>query len=623
MAQEVYQGQRSARTGGGFPEYSPPGTNNRQLRGFERLRRPDWSGKVRGTGTPSGMFRREQSSRVRSPRSRTVGSPLVERVASLMSGSVMSGSPSLFAAMSPLPEFVYWVLGVVVLVILVSELAGARYIANNRVGIVEKLWSFKGSVPEGAHHRPGRRGRVPGRSAPRRLAFRLVAVAVPHSQDCRWSRFRRARSAIVYARDGEALLPSQTLGKVIPCNNFQDARRFLGGETTGPDQEPVVGQRGRQRAILREGVYAINLALFTVITEDTVYRLETGGSKELKALVNWQNELSENDGFSPVIIGGPVEAPDPLNPGEDDDGRQHRDRDGPRRSVAAARRDHRAGGRRTTATTRTSTTTSRTPRRSSARRPPRLAICPADRRHLLHQPLVRQHRIDPQDDRADRLCRRGGQLLRPERQRPLGPGVPPRRAGRRRRARRPGEAARTGQVCLQHLCRQHRPGADDQLRAALGDRPDRDASLRREPALDRPGHQGRLRADLAAVGRRPHRLSEGPQRHSAVRRRQEADHADPRPDAQRLLPRRGAQADDARAAPGPRFDPARVEQRAGPEVPQLRHRMRRRPDRQAGHRAGRRQDRDAAGAVAAAAALARAGGDLFRSRSPRPRTCAC
>ena len=89
----------------------------------------------------------------------------------------------------------------------------------------------------------------------------------------------------VYARDGEALLPSQTLAQVIACNNFQDARGFLGGESTGPDREPVLGQRGRQRAILREGVYAINVALFTVVTEDTVYRLEAGGAKELKAVV--------------------------------------------------------------------------------------------------------------------------------------------------------------------------------------------------------------------------------------------------------------------------------------------------------------------------------------------------
>ena len=51
-----------------------------------------------------------------------------------------------------------------------------------------------------------------------------------------------------------------------------------------------------------------------MITEDTVYRLDTGGPKEFKTLVNWQNELAELDGFNPVVIGGPIEAVDPLNP---------------------------------------------------------------------------------------------------------------------------------------------------------------------------------------------------------------------------------------------------------------------------------------------------------------------
>ena len=72
----------------------------------------------------------------------------------------------------------------------------------------------------------------------------------------------------VYARDGIPLPPTQTLGRVTPCNNFQDARAFLG------DGKPeLAGQRGRQRAILREGVYAINPALFVVITEDAIFTL--------------------------------------------------------------------------------------------------------------------------------------------------------------------------------------------------------------------------------------------------------------------------------------------------------------------------------------------------------------
>jgi uncharacterized membrane protein YqiK len=243
-----------------------------------------------------------------------VWSPMVERVASLMSETVTSGSPSLFAATSPLTASLFWLLGAVALVIVGCELAGLRHIANNRVGVVEKLWSFKGSVPEGGiialEGEAGfqaeviRGGLHFGLWRWQYRIHKLPLVTVP-----------QGKIGYIYARDGEALLPSQTLGKVIPCNHFQDARRFLGGEPSGPDHEPVVGQRGRQRAILREGVYAINLSLFMVITEDTVYRLEAGGSKELKALVNWQNELSEVDGFSPVLIGGPIESPDPLTPG--------------------------------------------------------------------------------------------------------------------------------------------------------------------------------------------------------------------------------------------------------------------------------------------------------------------
>ena len=418
----------------------------------------------------------------------------------------------------------------VVLVIAACELAGLRYIANNRVGIVEKLWSLKGSVPE---------GRIIALDGEAGFQAEVLRGGL-HFGFWRWQ-YRihkmplvsvpQGKIGYVYARDGEALPPSQTLGQIVPCNNFQDARRFLGGEPASPEQEPVLGQRGRQRAILREGVYAINLALFTVMTEDTVYRLEAGGSKELKTLVSWQNELNENEGFNPVIIGGPVEAPDPLNPDKTilvDSIGIVTIHDGPSLppgeiiapAVGVDRNDKdfhnnfqdpeaflRAGGRRG------------------------LQYVPlTDGTYFINRWFA-SIEIDPQDDRADRLRRRGGQLLRPERPGPLGPEVPPRRAGLRRRARRAGKAVRAGQVCVQYLCRQHRPGADDQLRPALGDRPDRDAPLRRKPAVDRPGHQGRLRADLAAVGRRPHRLPEGPERDPAVRRRQEADHADARPDA--------------------------------------------------------------------------------------------
>src|SRR5712692_8812157 len=170
-------------------------------------------------------------------------------------------------------------------IVLLCELIGLRYIPNSRVGIVEKLWSAKGSVEEGriialndeaGYHADLLRGGF-------HLGFwrwqyrihKVALVTVP-----------QGKIGYVYARDGQPLQPSQTLGRVVGCTNFQDARAFL-GETDSSD-EATLGQRGRQRAILREGVYAINLALFIVITEDNVYRLNLQGQRELEMLMNWQ-----------------------------------------------------------------------------------------------------------------------------------------------------------------------------------------------------------------------------------------------------------------------------------------------------------------------------------------------
>ena len=222
--------------------------------------------------------------------------PLVGgHVASWLFGTSLTAQGAAFAAVGDLPAGVFWIVGLVLCAIAAWEIAGLRYIANNRVGVVEKLWSGKGSVPEGG---------IIALNGEAGFQAELLRGGL-HFGYWRWQ-FRihkmplvtipQGKIGYVYARDGEALMPSQTLGQVILCNNFQDARGFLGGEVSSPDHEAVRGQRGRQRSILREGVYAINVALFTVISEDMVYRLEAGGAKELKALVQWQNDLSEVDG---------------------------------------------------------------------------------------------------------------------------------------------------------------------------------------------------------------------------------------------------------------------------------------------------------------------------------------
>ena len=61
---------------------------------------------------------------------------------------------------------------------------------------------------------------------------------------------------LIVAAAGAAIPPERILGKVVACDNFQDARKFLQNG----------GEKGRQLGILTAGTYRINSALFTVIT---------------------------------------------------------------------------------------------------------------------------------------------------------------------------------------------------------------------------------------------------------------------------------------------------------------------------------------------------------------------
>ncbi|MBD2501751.1 SPFH domain-containing protein [Anabaena azotica] len=61
--------------------------------------------------------------------------------------------------------------------------------------------------------------------------------------------------ALIVAADGGSIPPERILGKIVDCDNFQDARKFL---THG-------GEKGRQMGFLTAGTYRINTALFKVI----------------------------------------------------------------------------------------------------------------------------------------------------------------------------------------------------------------------------------------------------------------------------------------------------------------------------------------------------------------------
>lgn len=67
--------------------------------------------------------------------------------------------------------------------------------------------------------------------------------------------------ALVVAAAGAPMAAGRILGRVLDCDNFQDARRFLLGG----------GEKGRQLAILTAGTYRINRALFDIITADNAH----------------------------------------------------------------------------------------------------------------------------------------------------------------------------------------------------------------------------------------------------------------------------------------------------------------------------------------------------------------
>ena len=163
-----------------------------------------------------------------------------------------------------------------------------RYIPNNKVGIVEKLFSLNGSVRKGILALNGEAGYQPrvlrgGWHVMKPFIYRIhkvPLVTIPQGS-----------IGYVFARDGEPLNPEQTLASNLTANNFEDAAHFL---THG-------GQKGPQRKILREGTYAINLAQFGVIGRDAMYfHVLDGGDQAL--FREMAGTIAERDGFQPLVL---------------------------------------------------------------------------------------------------------------------------------------------------------------------------------------------------------------------------------------------------------------------------------------------------------------------------------
>ncbi|MCC7207323.1 MAG: flotillin family protein, partial [Anaerolineae bacterium] len=179
-----------------------------------------------------------------------------------------------------------------VLLVVLFFLAGIRIVPNNRVGIVEKRFSAKGSVKADSfialNHEAGYqpnvlRGGVFWMMPIQYKVHLAPLVTIPQGQ-----------IGYVFARDGVPLAPTQALAAVIPeGNNFQEVEAFLRNR----------GQRGPQREILREGTYALNLAQFIIFTEAGTYHLSIN-YQENALIEQMANLIDERQGFRPVVIKG-------------------------------------------------------------------------------------------------------------------------------------------------------------------------------------------------------------------------------------------------------------------------------------------------------------------------------
>ena len=190
--------------------------------------------------------------------------------------------------MPGLLTFLLIVIGVLLLLVFVSGFL--RYIPNNRVGIVEKLVSGRGSVKSGFIALKGEAGFQPDVL---RGGWHLFIPFQYRIHSVPLVTIPQGKIGYIFARDGQPLQPAQSLASNVTANNFQAVRTFL---ESG-------GQQGPQRQILREGTYALNLAEFVVITEDSVFYLPL--SREEEATFKRMAEvIKERGGFQPVIIKG-------------------------------------------------------------------------------------------------------------------------------------------------------------------------------------------------------------------------------------------------------------------------------------------------------------------------------
>jgi uncharacterized membrane protein YqiK len=170
-------------------------------------------------------------------------------------------------------------------------LFGTVLISERQVGVVVKRWGGRGLEPSRLIALGGEAGYQADTLAPGlhfgfwRWQYRIIKVPV--------TVVPQGEIALVLAADGAAIPAERILGKIVDCDNFQDARKFLVN----------AGEKGRQLGMLTGGTYRINSALFTVITSHTA---ENHGMAPLQLELTRVN--TDMVGIVTTLDGRPIEA---------------------------------------------------------------------------------------------------------------------------------------------------------------------------------------------------------------------------------------------------------------------------------------------------------------------------
>jgi uncharacterized membrane protein YqiK len=174
---------------------------------------------------------------------------------------------------------------IIVLLLLYSSIV---YVPNNRVGVLERLWSMKGSIEHGIVALDGEAGYAPDLL---RGGFHLLFPFQYRVHKTDLVTVPQGEIGYVFARDGKPLEPGQSLAGNGHADDFEDVRAFLA----------AAGQKGPQRKVLREGVYAINVAQFVVLTRARTYAIALAQS-DAETIDTMRAQIEARGGFHPIII---------------------------------------------------------------------------------------------------------------------------------------------------------------------------------------------------------------------------------------------------------------------------------------------------------------------------------